>query len=141
VKQFVLAYTIVVVMSAADSSLAADLQLRVDVAQKRLGASITKKPLGTARSGYAQGSTRNASPDFGLASKLSISLPDSHLLERQPAPDCQFESAAKVDDDVVLRTIMKLDYEQQCYRQSESILRTRMEQLQDAVFKTIESLK
>jgi hypothetical protein len=67
-------------------------------------------------------------------------VPDPELLKRQPAPDCQFKSAPSADDDVALRTIMRLDYEQQCYRQSESILRARMERLQDAVSKTIESL-
>jgi hypothetical protein len=69
-----------------------------------------------------------------------IPLPEPQLLERQAAPDCEFKSSAPVDDKIVFRA-MKLDYEQQCYRQSESILRARMERLQDAVNKTIESLK
>jgi hypothetical protein len=69
-----------------------------------------------------------------------IPLPEPELLERQAAPDCEFKSSAPVDDKIAFRA-MKLDYEQQCYRQSESILRARMERLQDAVNKTIESLK
>jgi hypothetical protein len=141
VRQFVLAYTIVVMMSAAGSSLAADLQLRLDVIQKQLGASISKNTLGAGRQRHAQGATGNAAPDFRAASKSSISLPNPQLLERQPAPDCQFKLAAKADGDLALRTIMKLDHEQQCYRQSESILRARLEELQDAVSKTIGSLK
>jgi hypothetical protein len=55
------------------------------------------------------------------------------------APDCEFKSTAQADDEVALRA-MKLDYERQCYRQSEFILRARMERLQDAVSKMIESM-
>jgi hypothetical protein len=68
-----------------------------------------------------------------------IPVPEPELLSRQAAPDCEFKSAAQGNDEVALRA-MKLDYEQQCYRQSESILRARMEHLQDAVRTTIEAL-
>jgi len=139
VRQFVLAYAIVVIIAAVDSSLAADLQLRS--VQKQLGTSIIRNTLGIVRQRHAHDATGNAAPDFSPASKLSIPLPNPQLLVRQPAPDCQFKSAAKIDDDVALSTIMKLDYEQQCYRQSESILRARLDELQDAASKTIESLK
>jgi hypothetical protein len=137
VKKFMLAYSIVVMMSATDLTLASDLPFRSDPVQERLGASIGKNT----RQRHAPGSNGNAAPVFRLSSKSSISLPAPQLLERPAAPNCQFKSAAHADDDVALRTIMKLDYEQQCYRQSESILRARMEQLQDAVSKTIGSLK
>jgi hypothetical protein len=70
----------------------------------------------------------------------SVSIPEPDLLERQVAPDCEFKSTDQVDSDVALLRIMKLDYERQCYRQSDSILRARMERLQDAVRKTLESL-
>jgi hypothetical protein len=69
-----------------------------------------------------------------------ISMPEAELLERPAAPDCEFKSDTPADSDAALRA-MKLDYEQQCYRQSEFILRARMERLQDAVRKTIESSK
>ena len=69
---------------------------------------------------------------------VSISEPD--LLEHQAAPDCEFRSAAEADSDAALR-LMKLDYESQCYRQSEFILRARMERLQDAVKKTLKSFR
>ena len=74
------------------------------------------------------------------ASQRSIALPEPELLVHQAAPDCEFKSAVQTDNDLALR-IIKLDYEQQCYRQSESILRARMERLQDAVSKAIQSLK
>ena len=69
-----------------------------------------------------------------------VPLPDPELLNRLTAPDCEFKSVAQAADEVALR-IMKLDYEQQCYRQSEFILRARMERLQDAVSKIVPSVK
>ena len=74
------------------------------------------------------------------APRARVLMPESELLERPAAPDCEFKSDAQADSDAALRA-MKLDYEQQCYRQSEFILRARMERLQDAVRKTVESLK
>jgi hypothetical protein len=68
-----------------------------------------------------------------------ILLNDPDLLKRQTAPDCEFKSTVQADSELALRAT-KLDYEQQCYRQSESILRSRMERLQDAVTKIIESV-
>jgi hypothetical protein len=68
-----------------------------------------------------------------------ILLNDPDLLKRQMAPDCEFKSTVQADSELAL-CALKLDYEQQCYRQSESILRSRMERLQDAVTKIIESL-
>jgi hypothetical protein len=78
--------------------------------------------------------------DAQVAPGAPIPLPEPGLLERQPAPDCEFKADAPADGEVAVRA-MKLDYEQQCYRQSEFILRARMERLQDAVRNTIESLK
>jgi hypothetical protein len=72
-------------------------------------------------------------------SPTSVSIPEPGLLEPRTAPDCEFKSAGQADSDTAVR-LMKLDYEQQCYRQPEFILRARMERLQDAVKKTIESL-
>jgi hypothetical protein len=68
-----------------------------------------------------------------------IPVPEPELLSRQAAPDCEFKSAGQANDEAALRA-MKLDYEQQCYRQSESIIRARMERLQDGVRTTIEAL-
>jgi hypothetical protein len=74
------------------------------------------------------------------APRARVLMPESELLELPAAPDCEFKSDAQVENEAALRA-MKLDYEQQCYRQSEFILRARMERLQHAVRKTIESLK
>jgi hypothetical protein len=69
-----------------------------------------------------------------------VPLPEPELLQRQVAPECDFKAAEQADKYDVAFRVMKLDFEQQCYRQSESILRARMERLQDAVSKTIESI-
>jgi hypothetical protein len=87
--------------------------------------------------------TAAAAPDVASAEappRSNIPLPEAELLEPPITPDCEFKSATEIDDATALRA-MKLDYEQQCYRQSELILRARMERLQDAVRKTIESVK
>jgi hypothetical protein len=76
----------------------------------------------------------------GSPARPDVSLPEAELLEPPIAPDCEFKSSTDIDDAAALRA-MKLDYEQQCYRQSELILRARMERLQDAVKKTIGSVK
>jgi hypothetical protein len=75
VRQFVLAYAIVVVIAAVDSSLAADLQLKFGQ-QKQPGTSISRNTLGIVRQRHAHGATGNAAPDFSPASKLSIPLPN-----------------------------------------------------------------
>jgi hypothetical protein len=84
--------------------------------------------------------SRQASGSAAASHRPRIGLPEPELLERQAAPDCEFKSDAQADNEAAARA-MKLDYEEQCYRQSEFILRARMERLQDAVRKTIESLK
>jgi hypothetical protein len=68
--------------------------------------------------------------------KQSIPLPDPSLLAPQSAPDCKF--SGPVSSPMTAEELrMKLDYEQQCYRQAEEITRTRLRQLQEAVDKTI----
>jgi hypothetical protein len=54
------------------------------------------------------------------------------LLEPQPAPDCAFKGPLSTPP-TAEETRMKLDYEAQCYRQAESIVHTRLDDLQDAV--------
>jgi hypothetical protein len=65
-------------------------------------------------------------------SKPQLPLADRSLLERQPEPDCAFrDTLSNPATSEEMR--MKLDYEQQCYRQSEAIARARLEQLQNAI--------
>jgi hypothetical protein len=79
----------------------------------------------------ATSGTANGSP----GSRSPIPLPDEALLSHQMEPDCEFRSAeAKTDER------MKLDYERQCYRHAEMIVRNRLELLQSSVDKTIKAM-
>ena len=60
--------------------------------------------------------------------------PDQSLLKPQPPPDCAFKEPLS-NPPTPEETRMKLDYEEQCYRQSEMIVRTRLEQLQKSIEK------
>jgi hypothetical protein len=128
--------TVIAVLSAVGSALAADLPLRTDpggVAKERSRDTRQHRALSSSSKHISRHASKARislpGPDM-LQHEPRISLPEPELLERQAAPDCQFKSGTS--GDLALSTIMKLDYELQCYRQSESILRSRMERLQDA---------
>ena len=82
----------------------------------------------------ARSAGRNPAADVS-----SIPLPGPALLERQPAPDCDYRStpSGNAGED----TRARLDYQQQCYRQAEGIVRTRLDTLQDSVGETIRAVK
>jgi hypothetical protein len=84
-----------------------------------------------------------ARPDNGVESRTGkparlvepvpatpIPLPAAALLVRQPEPGCE-ATDANADER------QRLDYERQCYRHAEMIVRTRLELLQGSVDKTI----
>jgi hypothetical protein len=83
---------------------------------------------------------RAHAPRGRAAARPVIPLPDPALLKRQPPPDCQLNTqpAGVTPADVKLAT---LDYERQCYRQVEGVVRTRLDALQDAVGKTVRAVK
>ena len=70
----------------------------------------------------------------------AISELDPTLLEPTSAPDCAFRDTMS-NPSTVEQTRMKLDYEAQCYRQSEEIVRARLQRLQDAVEKMIRTAR
>jgi len=75
-----------------------------------------------------------------LTARARIPLPDRTLLQRQAEPDCTFRGTISIPiTGEELR--QKLDYEQQCYRQSESNVRVRLHTLQDAVGETIRAVE
>jgi hypothetical protein len=75
-----------------------------------------------------------------LTARARIPLPDRTLLQRQPEPDCTFRGT--ISSPLTVEELrQKLDYEQQCYRQSESNVRVRLHSLQDAVEETIRSVE
>jgi hypothetical protein len=75
-----------------------------------------------------------------LTARARIPLPDRTLLQRQPEPDCSFRGTTS-SPMTVEELRQKLDYEQQCYRQSESNVRVRLHSLQDAVEDTIRAVE
>ena len=76
--------------------------------------------------------TANKVSHVRTASKGRIPRPDQSLLKPQPPPDCSFKGPLS-NPMTTEETRVKLDYEQQCYRHSEMIVRARLEQLQKAV--------
>ena len=80
--------------------------------------------------------------------RASIPLPGRALLTPPPDFDCEFKAGApddaggapraQADIDAALR--VKLDYERQCYRHAEMILRDGLRQLQASVGETIKSV-
>jgi hypothetical protein len=81
-------------------------------------------------------------------STTSIPLPRRTLLTPPPDVDCTFKDSADAADSApsptptqaVAAVRMKLDYERQCYRHNEAILRSGLEQLQAAVGETIKAI-
>ena len=61
-----------------------------------------------------------------------IPRPDRSWLEPQATPDCAFKGPLS-NPMIAEETRIKLDYEQQCYRQAESITRARLQQLQNFI--------
>jgi hypothetical protein len=94
--------------------------------------------VGGCASTFAAKSSRNSARQMETVSKAAIPLPAAALLRRQPEPDCTFRGPVS-DPITAEETRQKVDYEQQCYRASESIVRARLEQLQGSVRKMIKS--
>jgi hypothetical protein len=69
-------------------------------------------------------------------SRTPIPLPAAPLLSPQPEPSCEFETTESNLDER-----QKLDYERQCYRHAEMIVRSRLQLLQGSVDKTISAVK
>jgi len=80
--------------------------------------------------------TANGSISMGPGSRTPIPLPARALLNPQPQPKCESETAESETDDR-----QKLDYERQCYRHAEMIVRSRLQLLQGSVDKTIKAIK
>jgi PBP1b-binding outer membrane lipoprotein LpoB len=70
----------------------------------------------------------------------AIPLPPQALVTAQPAPNCELESALG-DVSAADAVRAKLDYQQQCYRQAEGLVRARLHALQSAVEATARAVK
>jgi hypothetical protein len=71
--------------------------------------------------------------------RTHIELLDLVLLSPQAAPECEFEPVAQSGIEPGEAMRMKLDYQQQCYRQAEEILRARFQRLQEAFRKALDA--
>jgi len=81
-------------------------------------------------------STKNTYISTSAGSRTPIPLPGRTLLNPQPEPDCELQTTEPKTDD-----LRKLDYERQCYRHAEMIVRSRLQLLQGSVGKTIKAVK
>ena len=87
--------------------------------------------------GCAAYSTERGTPPgaaiAGSTSRGTAALPDQALLKTQPAPACDYKSGGTPQPDPAEAQRMKLDYERQCYRHAELLVRARLGRLQDAI--------
>ena len=67
--------------------------------------------------------------------KIAVPLPREDLLNPMQEPDCEFPATETADER------QRLDYERQCYRQAEIIVRTRLQILQNSIEKTVKAIK
>jgi hypothetical protein len=125
-----------VVLCAAGLSGCASRQTTVGSVPKAASKAPTKTTI--ARTAHTR-SVRTQVAGPKLASDTSIPVLSPGLLERQSAPDCEFRGAPTGNPGEDTR--VRLDYQQQCYRQAEAIVRTRLDTLQDSVSETIRAFK
>ena len=64
--------------------------------------------------------------------QLQKALDDPSVVQSQPEPDCAFRGSLS-NPATAEEMHMKLEYEKECYRQAESIVRARLRQLQNSV--------
>jgi hypothetical protein len=76
----------------------------------------------------------NTEKSTELKPEMPIPLPAMQLLTPQPEPDCK-PSDTSIDER------QKLDYERQCYRHAEMIVRSRLQLLQGSVDETIRAVR
>jgi hypothetical protein len=72
-------------------------------------------------------------------STAEVRLPEPALLRPPTAPNCEAKAQPEPSDAAGERA--RLDYERQCYRHAELIVRDRLERLQAAVGETINSVR
>jgi hypothetical protein len=68
-----------------------------------------------------------------------IPLPDPTLLVRQPEPPCEVRLPGTLKADEAQR--IRTDYEHDCFKHAEIVVRTRLHRLQDSVVETINAVK
>ena len=121
----------------AQANVQAQRQANVQASlQTKLQAIVQGKTQGNTQAKYVKRKPASRM----LAMRARIPLPDRTLLARQPEPDCTFRGT--ISSPMTVEELrQKLDYEQQCYRQSESNVRVRLHDLQHAVEETIKAVE
>lgn len=88
--------------------------------------------------GRPYGESDGAPPTMERLSRL-VPLPGPALLSPQPEPDCP--ALARRDNDASLTQRMMLEFERECYRRAEMLVRDRLRRLQVSVTGTIKAIK
>jgi hypothetical protein len=68
-----------------------------------------------------------------------VLLPGPELLERQSAPDCEIPPPDRLLGAIPETT--RLIYERQCYKNAETVVRNKLQLLQDAIASTVKALE
>jgi hypothetical protein len=68
-----------------------------------------------------------------------VVLPSPELLERQSAPDCEIPPQDRLLGAIPETT--RLIYERQCYKNAETVVRSKLQLLQDAIASTVKALE
>jgi hypothetical protein len=91
-----------------------------------------------AKAEVAQGIPLPPSPPGLRGVSVAIRLPSPDLLERQSEPDCEIPPSDRLLGAIPETT--RLIYERQCYKNAESVVRSELRLLQDAIASTVKVL-
>jgi hypothetical protein len=116
------------IVQRAQTKPAAQRAQTKPAAQRAQTSASSPRTVGTSTNTAA----KQTKPDI---TKTAMPVPAPELLTAPPAPDCALDPTRATDDR------QKLDYERQCYRHAEIIIRARFERLQDEVGKMIKAVK
>ena len=91
-----------------------------------------------AKAKVAQGIRLPPSPPGLRDVSVTIPLPSPELLERPNEPDCEIPPSDRLLGAIPETT--RLIYERQCYKNAETVVRSKLQLLQDAIASTVKSL-
>src|SRR5216683_2968496 len=79
----------------------------------------------------AQNSARPSEPAANVGDAKGIPLPSPELLEHQSKPNCEIPPSDRLPGAIPDRA--QLMYERECYKTAETVVRTKLQLLQDAI--------
>src|SRR5215469_9865124 len=92
----------------------------------------------TAKAEVAQGISLPPSPPGLRDVSVTIPLPSPELLERPSEPDCEIPPSDRLLGAIPETT--RLIYERQCYKNAETVVREKLQLLQEAIVGTVKAL-